>query len=64
MPEPQSLLSRSRSVQLFSRDHLRNLQSYLITNSALHQGAVKTVIEGTKGNGVIINDNPGSLLIV
>ena len=42
----------------------KNLQNCVITNNVLHQGAVKTLIEGSGGSGVIVRDNPGSLLTV
>jgi len=42
----------------------KNLQNCVIANNVLHQGALKTLIEGSGGNGVVVRDNPGSLLIV
>jgi hypothetical protein len=41
----------------------QNLLNSVITNNVLHQGALKTLISGSGGNGVIVNDNPGSLLL-
>jgi hypothetical protein len=40
-----------------------NLLNCVISNNVLHQGALKTLISGSGGSGVIINDNPGSLLL-
>jgi len=42
----------------------KDLDNCVIANNVLHQGALKTLIYGAAGNGVIVKDNPGSLLIV
>jgi hypothetical protein len=41
----------------------KNLQNCVITNNVLPHGAVKTLVEGSGGNGVIVRDNSGSLLV-
>jgi hypothetical protein len=35
----------------------------VITNNVFHQGAMKTLIMGGGGTGVIVENNPGSLLV-
>jgi hypothetical protein len=42
----------------------KSLQNCVITNNVLHQGALKTLIRGSGGRGVIVEQNPGSLLVV
>jgi hypothetical protein len=41
----------------------KNLQNCVITNNVFHQGAMKTLIMGDGGTGVIVENNPGSLLV-
>lgn len=42
----------------------RNLENCVITNNVLHKGAMTELINGTGGAGVVVDNNPGSLLTV
>jgi hypothetical protein len=41
----------------------QNLTDSVIANNVLHHGALKTLISGSGGSGVIVEHNPGSLLV-